>query len=367
MTKGLNLQSVKTENRSLILYTLNREGKLSRKELAAKLGLTPAAVTKICAALIEQGFIREIGEAESDGKSGRREILLELCTDNKLCFGINAEKDAVTLSISTLSGRLVTKKRLPFISDVDEVIRQGRAFLDDNAKYKKRIVGAGVCIIGSLSADDFGIWKEHNLCEKFETAFEMPVVIKNNVKAFAESERIFGANKSGGSVLFLKWGPGVGSAIIANGRVFSGSDASTTEIGHYIVNPAGTRCRCGRFGCLETEASEDVILKEINSDQTLDETLKNCDNHIINIIDHKIDMVALALTNTATILNVESIVLFGTMFANDFVAQKLARQCVRYNSNLTEDMINVSSLNADVDYIGAAAVCAKKFFFESEE
>ena len=366
-TKALNLHSVKTENRSLILYTLNSEGAMSRKELAAKLGLTPAAVTKICAQLIEQGIIREIGEADSDGKSGRREILLELCNDSKLCFGINAEKDAVTLSICTLSGKLITKKRLPFTTDIDEVVKQGRAFLDENSDCRSSIVGAGVCIIGSLNENDFGIWKERNLKSKLEAAFDMPVVIKNNVKAFAESERIFGSNKSSGSVLFLKWGPGVGSAIMADGRVFSGNDASATEIGHYIVNPAGGKCRCGRFGCLETEVSEEAILKEINSSQTLDETLKNCDNDIINIIDHKIDMVALALTNTATILNADSVVLFGTMFGNDSVPAKLAHQCVRYNANLSEDMINVSSLNADVDYIGAAAVCAKKFFFESED
>lgn len=363
----MNLQSLKIENRSLILYTLNREGALSRKELASKLGLTPAAVTKICSALIQEGYISECGEADSEGKTGRKEILLELCLKDKLCFGINAEKDAITLSISTLAGELFAKKRLPFISDINDVISRGITFLNDNADSRGKIVGAGVCIIGSPDEDDFGIWKEHNLEERLQTAFEMPVVIENNVKAFAEGELIYGSSKDAGSVLFLKWGPGVGSAIIANGRVFSGNDSSATEIGHYIVNPAGHRCRCGRFGCLETEVSEDAILNELGTKQTLDETLKNCDNDTINIIDHKINMVAMALTNTATILNTESIVLFGTMFNNDFVADKLKRQCLRYNSNLSSDMIEVSELMDGVDYIGSAAVCAKKFFFESEE
>ena len=363
----MNLQSLKIENRSRILYMLCREGALSRKELAVRLGLTPAAVTKICAELIAKGFIRERGEADASGKTGRREILLELSLDDKYCFGINAEKDAVTLSVSTLSGKPIVKKRLPFISDFDEVKRQGISFLNDNSELRNRIIGAGVCIIGSQGEDDFGIWKEGNLDGKLRDAFEMPVIIENNVKAFAESELIFGKANKPDSVLFLKWGPGVGSAIVANGQVFSGSDASAAEIGHYIVNPAGRRCRCGRFGCLETEVSEDVILAEIGSKQTLDEMLKNCNNITVNIIDHKIDAVALALANTATILNAESIVLFGTMFCNDFVADKLRRQCTRYNSKLHEDMIEVSSLNGNVDYIGAVAICAKKLFFESEE
>ncbi len=366
MTKALNLQSVKNENRSLILYALSRKGALSRKELASQLGLTPAAVTKICAALIEKGYIRECGEVDADGKTGRKEILLSLCLDDKLCFGINAEKDAVTLSVSTLAGKLLSKKRLPFTSDVDEVIKEGRSFLHNFGSIDK-FSGVGVCIIGSLSEDDFGIWKEPDLSVKMENAFRLPVVIRNNVKAFAESELIYGRTKSTGSVLFLKWGPGVGSAIITDGRVFSGNDSSVTEIGHYIVNPAGRRCRCGRFGCLETEVSEDAILNELSSKLPLDEILKNCDNNTVNIIDHKIDMVALALTNTATILDTDNIVLFGTMFNNDFVADKLKKQCTRYNHNLSSDIIRVSELNCDGDYIGASAICAKKFFFESED
>ena len=363
----MNLQSLKTENRSLILYTLNREGALSRKELAAKLGLTPAAVTKICAALMDEGFIRECGAADSEGKTGRREILLELTLDDKLCFGINAEKDGVTLSIAALSGRLVAKKRLPFTTDINEVIRQGTAFLQQHADKRASIIGAGVCIIGSPDEDDFGIWKERDLDKKLGGAFAMPVVIENNVKAFAEGELLFGSSKNTGAVLFLKWGPGVGSAIIANGRVFSGNDSSATEIGHYIVNPAGQKCRCGRYGCLETEVSEDAILSELGTKQTLDETLKNCDNDTVNILDHKINMVALALTNTATILNTDNIVLFGTMFHNDFVADKLIRQCLRYNANLSRDMLEVSPLMDRVDYIGSVADAAKKFFFESED
>ena len=54
---GLNLQSLKSKNRSLILYELNANGKLSRKELSKKLSLTPAAVTKIFSELIDKGFI----------------------------------------------------------------------------------------------------------------------------------------------------------------------------------------------------------------------------------------------------------------------------------------------------------------------
>lgn len=364
MAKGLNLQLVKSENRSLVLYLLNSEGSMSRKQLSARLGLTPAAVTKICSQLIESGLVEEKGEAFEHGRSGRREILLSLKLADKAVLGINAEKDVITLSVSSLDGTLIKSKQIPFSDDVEAVISQAAAFKN---KFKTAsLIGAGVCVIGSVDEDDFGIWKDKRLKEKLENALNLPVVIENNVKAFAESELIYGKLKNPNSILFLKWGPGLGSAIVANGKVFSGSDSSVAEIGHYIVNAGGVKCRCGRFGCLETEASENAILNEVNSDKPLDELLKNCDNNTMNIIDHKINMVALAVTNTATILSTDNIVLFGTMFKNEIIAEKLKKQCMRYNTNLTDDIIKKSALNEKSGYIGCCAICAKHFFFEAD-
>ena len=364
MNKGMNMQSVKNENRQLILYLLNSEGELSRKDISKRLSLTPAAVTKICAELIEKGFIKETGEAKEQSKSGRREMLLRLCLDEKLAFCINAERDSVTFSICTLEGRALDKKTIAFSPDFEQVLSLAKEYLLSVNRYRKKLIGAGVCIIGSPDEDDFGIWKDKALKEKLEAELSLDVVIENNVKAFALGELIYGEIKNPESVLFLKWGPGIGSAIIANGKIYTGNDSSVAEIGHYIVNAGGVKCRCGRFGCLETEASEKVILSELNTKQTLDEVLKNCDNDTMNIIAHKIDMVALALTNTATILNTDNIVLFGTMFNNEIIAEKLKRQCLRYNSNFKEETIRLSSLNSNSGYIGACAVCAKELFFE---
>ncbi|MGN1443370.1 MAG: hypothetical protein ACI4XE_05925, partial [Acutalibacteraceae bacterium] len=85
---------------------------------------------------------------------------------------------------------------------------------------------------------------------------------------------------------------------------------------------------------------------------------------ITNIMDCKIDTVALALANTATILNAQKVVLFGSLFYCGKVKKKLKKQFLRYNPNLKDSMIKESELNKKNSYIGAAAICAKKFFFE---
>ena len=82
-TDGDNMLGLKRQNRAAVLLRLHRHGGLSRKRLASMLGLTPAAVTKIAAELIEEGLVFEDGPLASTGV-GRREILLRL-NPNAFC------------------------------------------------------------------------------------------------------------------------------------------------------------------------------------------------------------------------------------------------------------------------------------------
>lgn len=362
---GLNNQSVKSNNRSLVLYLLNKHKALSRKELSSLLSLTPAGVTKICQSLIDDGLVEECGEVSDSAKTGRREILLSLRLRDKLVFGVNAEQDTITFSLSNMAGELLESRSISFESNVDKVARQSREYMDSLEFETSRLSAVGVCVIGSPNEDDFGVWKGEDITSAFEQYYDVPVIVENNVKAYAEGSLIYDDIDSS-SVLFLKWGSGIGSSIVVDGKVFSGNDSGVAEIGHYIVNTGGKPCRCGRFGCLETEASADAIISSVDKNMPLDKIIFSTDNDIVNIIDEKIDLVSLALTNTATILNAKSIVLFGTMFRNEAVVAKLKKQCLRYNTNLTEEMIRLSSLNSMSDYIGTTAICAKHCFFERE-
>lgn len=364
MKTGLNMRSVKTENRSLILYLLQKNGTMSRKEIAEKSGLTPAAVTKICNELILSGKLIETGEI-SKGQKGRKEISLTLDFGEKYVLGINAETTHITYSISKFSGENIALKTTDFTHNIDTVLEETGKLLYDNNVNSNSLSCAGVCVVGSVSGKGYGLWNCKELCEKLTEKYSIPVTAENNVRAFSQSEMLYSEDFENENVLFFKWGPGIGSAVATGGKVFSGNDKGVAEIGHYIVNPAGKKCRCGRYGCLETEAGEEALVKLTSL--SLNEITSSNDENIINILDEKIDIVALALTNTATILNAKKIVLFGSVFSNENVVEKLKRQCIRYNGNLTADMIITAKLNEKIGYAGPVAICAKKFFFESQE
>jgi glucokinase len=57
-------------------------------------------------------------------------------------------------------------------------------------------------------------------------------------------------------------GTGIGGGCVYEGKIFRGRTASCFEIGHVQVTSRGRLCGCGRYGCLETEASRLAIAAE---------------------------------------------------------------------------------------------------------
>ena len=364
---GINPKQIKSYNDTALLYLLSAEGILSRKAISAKLNLTAAAVSKITKRLIDSDKIEELGvSAQENDRVGRKEVLLSLKSADKFSLGITAELESVTYSLCDVAGKLVAMQTFPFFEETELIIERAKNFLDTCADYRDKLIGIGLCVVGSVKKDAFGIWDNEALAQGLEEALQLPVAVQNNVKAYALAELIYGHTADADNILFFKWGSGIGSAVAVGGMLLPESDYSLSEIGHYIVDVAGKRCRCGRYGCLETVASADEISAETGG-MRLEEIVASEDEAIIRILEQKIDTVALALTNTATILNADSIVLFGKMFENEQIVEKLARQCERYNNSFKNNKIVRGELSEKSTYIGVAALSAQQFFFQSEE
>ncbi len=61
------------------------------------------------------------------------------------------------------------------------------------------------------------------------------------------------------NVLFVKIGTGIGGAIIADGRLYRGTQGCAGDIGHICADPEGPVCPCGNRGCLEAMAGAPAI------------------------------------------------------------------------------------------------------------
>lgn len=95
---------------------------------------------------------------------------------------------------------------------------------------------------------DFNAWAKRE--------WNLPIVVENDARAALVGEWKYGAGKGYNDIALLTLGTGVGSAILAEGKLYKGKHfLGGSMFGHISINYDGDPCNCGFFGCLETEAS----------------------------------------------------------------------------------------------------------------
>lgn len=90
--------------------------------------------------------------------------------------------------------------------------------------------------------------------------YKVPAVLANDADCFALAEQRLGAAKGCDNVVGVIIGTGVGSGIILNGKIYSGTYGSAGEFGRNIVNPSGPKDRAGLSGTVEAYAGGPQIV-----------------------------------------------------------------------------------------------------------
>src|SRR6185503_16690461 len=94
------------------------------------------------------------------------------------------------------------------------------------------------------------------LAKLIQNRFQLPAVLTNDANAAAIGEMMYGAAKGMKDFIMITLGTGVGSGIVANGKLIYGHDGFAGELGHTIVIPDGRLHQgTGKKGSLESYAS----------------------------------------------------------------------------------------------------------------
>ena len=105
----------KGSNRNRILESIFRNPAISRTEIAALTGITPATTTQTIAQLMEEGVVRELGEDSSDiSGAGRKRISLGIVPDYRHALGIEFNQTCLCTCITDLAGTVIYDHRLPY-------------------------------------------------------------------------------------------------------------------------------------------------------------------------------------------------------------------------------------------------------------
>jgi predicted NBD/HSP70 family sugar kinase len=302
-------------------------------------------------------------------------VLIDINENYRYIYGINMDADKVTIVLSDLKGKKIAEWSEPTETSLkpEELLKKlADKCVDLRTECKipiEKIAGAGVGIKGIVdketgdSVHAYGIWEDRvHVGKILEEYLDMPVVVENNVNAFAKAEVLFGAGRDSDNLMLVKWGPGIGSSIIIDGEIYEGKDGKSGELGHYIVDKDGAQCSCGRKGCLETLVSKTALGSKIP--ELLDDNNRFVAKYLPEQekkdLDEALDYFAKAIVNATTILAPEQMILYGDLFRIPALREEVLDKCSEYEGDFDSAKIAVSSLIEKEDYIGPVAVFAEE-------
>ncbi|WP_051389471.1 ROK family transcriptional regulator [Arthrobacter sp. 35W] len=231
-------------------------GPLSRSELAGRVGLSTASLTRLSKPLLDAGVLVE-GELVADGSVGRPVRLLDVHASVQNFVGIKVTGSAVLGALTDLRARDLATDELAFSGDSVEAVVDAIAELVERLRGNGSgvLTAVGISIGGNVDAHGVVLrapflgWRHVPLRRLLEERLGLPVAVENDVIALAAAEQWFGAGRTAANFAVLTIGAGVGYGIAINNRVVRTRDAGLGLGGHYPLDPNGPLCKEGHRGC----------------------------------------------------------------------------------------------------------------------
>ncbi|MEY9875047.1 putative NBD/HSP70 family sugar kinase [Streptacidiphilus sp. MAP12-33] len=271
-----------------VLATLLSAGPLSRVELARRLGLSSAAVTKAARPFLDDGYLHELASERTAPGAGRPVSPLAVTPDREFFVGMKITDTGLYGVLCDLHAQVRSSRRtrLPDLQPatvqralavmVDDLldgpldVRGGAAAPQSSGPrppVRERTHQLGIAVSGDVDRGTGRVrrsgrlgWHGVDLGALAAEATGLTVTVENDVKALAVAEHWFGEGAGTDYFALVTVGAGIGSALVVNGRLLAGAYGVAGELGHLSVDPDGPRCHCGARGCVEAIASTGAVL-----------------------------------------------------------------------------------------------------------
>lgn len=269
-----NQAFIKNLNERRLLTLLRVEQRLTRSEIARRLGLTRSTVTNLVDGLAALDLVSEVPD-EGVQQAPRQDLGrpgIDVALNPTGSYFIGAEIGVGQMRMVLMDMALKVRKQADISlaegSSPAQALRRIADFLarcQAAVAQPDRIRSVCVTVPGLVRSDGLIVhlpilgWKNVNFLTMATEKLALPVLIDNNANAAAFGEVYCHPKASRDLIVFLKLGNGCGGAAVINGRLLRGSSGTAAEFGHLRIASDGPVCSCGARGCLEPTVNQAAL------------------------------------------------------------------------------------------------------------
>ncbi|MBO4394266.1 MAG: ROK family protein [Spirochaetales bacterium] len=315
----------------------------TRKRLCKQLRFRPNNVSDCIQELVDDNLVA-FSNVVKNTHQGRPEVPIKGCPDRLVAASVWIDANILNSAIVDVEGNhseichiqvpedasnaLFMDTLIQMLTDLFSLIR------DDQI-----ICGIGIALPGFVdSADCLWVFNARfpnvrNLnFDRLKTLFQCPVSIHRLLDAQLDYLVLSDKSLRRKTVYLIHWGYGLGASLLADGKVLHSSVGSTFEIGHMKVSGLQDRiCTCGERGCLDTGASLQSLLPDLQS--RFGEIPKNetemgsflSERNVASIpsVENAVHYLSIVLDNLYRMAFPDRVIVYGPMLGNQEVRDML--------------------------------------------
>ena len=333
---------VKQVSRRIVVEALLHRAPISRADLARVTGLSKQTMTQVIGGLEEAGLVKLAGTRR--GAIGRTAATYEIARQAAYSIGADLGGTKLTVAIADLLGRIVAEGTEP--TDVRggfEVLRQIQALAANLAASHRIDLGHVESVVvgmpGVVDPKSGGVslvpniksLSDLNVPGVLGQLFGLDVVVENDVNLAMLGEAWQGNAQGCENAGFLALGTGIGLGLIINGKLARGATGAAGEvaylpIGHDLASPLARD-----VGAFELEVGAKGILRRYQERSGASvETVRDIfglseagDANAAAVLDDTAQYVALAITALQAIIDLDRIVLGGSIGVRPELAHRV--------------------------------------------
>lgn len=387
-----NRTVLRSNNERLLLGRLRADGATSRAELARITGLSKPTVSTALGRLERAGLVREVGKVASAGR-GRSPVLYEADPTAGYALGIDIGRSWIRAAVADLDGTVLGRSdERNQAEDADALVAAVGALARrvtaetgiDWAKVLHTVVGSPGVTDSATHEVRYAVnlpgWGRRGATDLLQRELGTRLAVENDANLAALGEYWAGAGKGCELFVYLLVGTGIGSGIVAGGKLFLGAHGAAGEIGYLpwgaVEEPDATGTDIApRRGMLEDAAAGDAVLslaqaRGLNGAESAKDVFDAAragDPQALDIVGLEAERLAHGVAAVAAVLDPARVVLGGGIGDNADLLLDPLRAALRRITPLSPELVP-SELGGDAVLRGAiatAVAAAREEVFEA--
>lgn len=374
---GVAYKNIRLKKKILAYFATRETATIA--ELSKEFNISIPKINESVTELIQDELVKDYGKTTS--AVGRKPNTYGLVANAAYFIGVQVGVDNLSISMINMIKDIVSQKdNIPYSLQNNEeslldICKEINEFISKHSIVKEKILGVGINLTGRINyrtgySYSYFNFYENPLSELFEQNLGIPTFLENDTKALSYAEFNSSTLADEKDALFVNVDNGIGLGILIDGKLYYGKSGFSGEFGHISIFDNDIICKCGKKGCLETEASGYALIRrvtdEINNGATsiltkkfkktediklndIISAAKKDDNLCIESINYIGDKLGRGIASLINIFNPELIIIGGVVAkSEEYLSLPLKNAVNKYSlSTVNRDTKIILSSKSD--------------------